>query len=69
MDTPECDWWCAGGGGKASARLVWFQRWKFFARAARLGYNLMSVDADLIFHRYGSHQWLITRREQVLVLA
>lgn len=31
--------------------LLWFLRWKFLARASRLGYNVMSVDADSIFFR------------------
>lgn len=31
--------------------LLWHYRWKVTARAARLGYNVMSVDTDTIFFR------------------
>ncbi len=45
-----------GDGGPAAfrwniERLAWFYRWKFFARAGRLGYNVMNVDSDFVFFR------------------
>ncbi len=30
---------------------TWYLRWKLFARAGRMGYNVMNVDGDFVFYR------------------
>ncbi len=51
QEAPAALLWPAASGGPGATRLAWYLRWKLFARAGRMGYNIMNVDGDFIFFR------------------